>query len=71
MCTVYGKYRTETPKLTVITILIMKRIVFLVVTLLVALSSIADNKLDLKDITSGKFRAESMPMVKPCKDKRY
>ena len=46
----------------------MKRIVFLVVTLLVALSSIADNKLDLKDITSGKFRAESMPMVKPLND---
>ncbi len=46
----------------------MKRIVFLMVTLLVALSSIADNKLDLKDITSGKFRAESMPMVKPLND---
>ena len=46
----------------------MKRLGMMTLSLLLALLVTAGNKLELKDITSGKFRGESMAAVEPLGD---
>lgn len=46
----------------------MKKTLLLAVTLMTALVSVAAGRLDLKEITAGKFRGESMAAVTPLND---
>ena len=46
----------------------MKKTIVLAVTLMTALVSVAAGRLDLKEITAGQFRGESMAAVTPLKD---
>ena len=46
----------------------MKKIGFVALMLLLAVMAPAANQLELKDITKGEFRGESMAAVKPLSD---